>query len=73
MTPTEQIELAIRELPDQEKKALVLRFNDVYWDAWDDEIERDFKSGALDDLIAEAEDDIAAGRTKPLDELFHDM
>lgn len=73
MSQTEQIEIAIRDLPDHEKKALVLRLSDVYCDAWDDQLEKDFASGALDSIIVEAEADIAAGRTKPLDEFLRDQ
>lgn len=70
MTQSEQIEVAIRELPDQERKALVLRLNDVYWDAWDDQLEQDYDSGALSDLIAEAESEIAEAKVKPLNEVI---
>ena len=39
-------------------------------DAWDRQIETDAKAGRLDHVIAQAEADIAAGRTKPLDEIL---
>ena len=41
-------------------------------DAWDNQIEEDIKAGRLNDLIAQAEADIAAGRVKPLDEVLGD-
>ncbi len=40
--------------------------------AWDNQIEEDIKAGRLNDLIAQAEADIAAGRVKPLDEVLGD-
>ncbi len=72
MTHVQEIEKAIRELPDGDKKSLVLKINDLYWDAWDEQLERDFAAGRLDALMAEAEADIKQGRTKPLDELLRD-
>lgn len=72
MTQVQEIEKAIRELPEEEKKSLVLKINDLYWDAWDEQLGRDFASGRLDALIAEAEADIALGNIKPLDEIIHD-
>ena len=36
---------------------------------WDEQIETDSKSGALDFLLREVEDDIAKGRTRPTDDL----
>ena len=41
-------------------------------DAWDRQIEADAKAGRLDRLIAQAEVDIAAGRTKALDEVLRE-
>jgi hypothetical protein len=39
-------------------------------DVWDAQIEDDLNAGRLDHLIAMAEADIAAGKTKPLDEVL---
>jgi hypothetical protein len=36
---------------------------------WDQQIEADSDSGALDFLLREVEEDIAKGRTRPTDEL----
>jgi hypothetical protein len=72
MNPIQEIELAIRQLPAEERSSLVLRINDIYWDAWDLPLESDFAAGWLDDLIAEAEEDIAEGKVKPLDEILRD-
>jgi len=38
-------------------------------EAWDRQIEEDAKAGRLDFLLEELENDIAAARTKPLDEV----
>jgi len=42
-------------------------------DAWDAEIEEDVNAGRLDHLIARAEADITAGRTKSLDEVLDNL
>ena len=47
-------------------------FEEALEDAWDNQIEEDIKAGRLNDLIAQAEADIAAGRVKPLDEVLGD-
>ena len=40
-------------------------------DAWDREIAADFQTGGrLQDLLDRAKDDIATGKTKPLDEVL---
>jgi predicted NACHT family NTPase len=36
---------------------------------WDQQIEADSASGALDPLLREVEEDVAKGRTRPTDEL----
>ena len=42
-------------------------------DAWDQQMERDsLPGGPLQDVIDRARNDIAAGRTKPLDEVLDD-
>jgi len=38
---------------------------------WDAQIEADSKSGALDTLLREVDDDIARGEVRPLDDLSH--
>lgn len=72
MTSIKEIESAIRRLSDSEKKSLALKINDLYWDAWDEQLEGDLASGALDDLIAETEKEIKKGNVKPLDEVIRD-
>lgn len=41
-------------------------------DEWERQIARDSKSGKLDHLLAELDEDIAAGRVKPLHEVIHE-
>ncbi len=72
MASVKEIETAIRQLSDSEKKSLALKINDLYWDAWDEQLEDDLTSGRLDDLIAEAEIEIGEGKEKPLDEVIRD-
>jgi hypothetical protein len=73
MTQVQEIEEAIRALPDTEMKSLVLRINDLYWDAWDGQMQQDWESGKLDRLIADAEKEIEAGKIKALDGVLHDL
>lgn len=72
MSSVKEIESAIRRLSDSEKKSLVLKINDLYWDAWDEQIEKDLSSGALDDLIEDAEKEIKKEKVTPLDEIIRD-
>ncbi len=68
-TVTEIIE-AVKKLPDEQKGEFLQRLTEIdFDDAWDRQIEADVKAGRLDHVIAQAEADIAAGRTKPLDEI----
>jgi hypothetical protein len=71
-TVTEIIE-AVKKLPEAEKGEFLQRLTEIdFDDAWDRQIEADAKAGRLDHVIAQAEADIAAGRTKPLDEVLGD-
>jgi hypothetical protein len=64
---------AVKNLPEAEKGEFLERLAEIdFDDAWDRQIEADVKAGRLDKLIAQAEADIAAGRTKPLDEVLGD-
>ena len=72
MSTVQEIQAAIQELGPEEKRQLEDWFAEVQADAWDTQIEEDIKAGRLDHLIAQAEADIAAGRTKPLDEVLND-
>lgn len=72
MSTTQEIESAIHRLPQHEQWSLLARFSQELWDAWDCEIKDDLANGRLDDLIANARADIAAGRTRPLNEILGD-
>jgi hypothetical protein len=62
---------AVKRLDERQKAELLEKLADIdFNDAWDRQIEADIKAGRLDHLIAEAEADIAAGRTKPLDDVL---
>lgn len=71
MTSLAEIITAVKNLSEQEKGEFLERLAEIdFDDAWDHQIEGDVKAGRLDDSIAQAEADIAAGRTKPLDEFL---
>jgi hypothetical protein len=71
MTSLAETVTAVKNLLEEEKGEFLERLAEIdFDDAWDRQIEGDVKAGRLDDLIAQAEADIAAGRTKPLDEFL---
>jgi hypothetical protein len=61
-----EIEQAITELSPEELARLREWFDEYYAEVWDKQIEQDAKSGRLDKLIAEADEDYDAGLSKPL-------
>lgn len=66
MTKLEQIEKAVTALSPDEFKTFASWFEAFRADLWDRQIEQDAAAGRLDKLIAEAREDIRAGRIKPL-------
>jgi hypothetical protein len=60
----------IKVLPASERAQVVKYVVENVEDAWDAEIEDDVKAGRLNELVAQAEADIDAGRTKPLNEVL---
>lgn len=72
MTTLEEIEAAIAKLPKEEFGKLSAWIVEQYQTDWDREIEEDSESGALDFLIQEVSDDIAQGKTRPIDEVCRD-
>ena len=71
MNTVAEIISAVKNLSEQDKGEFLERLAEIdFEDAWDRQIEADVKAGRLDDLITRAEADIAAGRTKPLDEVL---
>jgi len=65
-----EIQSEIEKLSPAEQRKLAQWFAEIQAEAWDARIEDDIKAGGLDHLISQAEADIAAGRTKPLDEIL---
>ena len=61
-----EIEQAITELSPEELARFREWFDEYYAEVWDKQIEMDVKSGRLDKLIAEADQDYDAGLSKPL-------
>lgn len=72
MSSLAEIERAIDALPPEQFETLAQRIVKRREDEWDEQIERDANSGRLDFLLAELDQDIAAGRTKSLDEVCGD-
>jgi hypothetical protein len=70
MSTVVEIQAEIEKLSPAEQRKLAQWFAEIQADAWDAQIEADIQTGRLDHLIAQAEADIAAGRTKPLDEVL---
>ncbi len=66
MTKLEKIEAAVSSLSPSELAQFRVWFEERDARLWDEEIERDAKSGGLDALAAKALRDHKAGRTKPL-------
>jgi len=66
MRKVEQIEQQIRELSADEFSELRDWVLEQDWKTWDAQLEADVGSGKLDRVIAEAEADYKAGRTRPL-------
>ncbi len=72
MSTVSEIQEVITRLSAAEQRQLARWFEEALEDAWDNQIDEDIKAGRLNDLIAQAEADIAAGRVKPLDEVLGD-
>jgi len=66
MRKVDQIEQQIRELSAGEFSELRDWVLEQDWKAWDAQVENDARSGKLDKVIAEAEAEYKAGRTRPL-------
>jgi hypothetical protein len=71
MSTVQSIEHAIHELTVAEQWNLLRRFDAELWSAWNDQIAADLAAGRLDALISEARADIAAGNTRPLNEVLN--
>lgn len=62
----QEIEAAITKLPARELSELATWFQEHHHDVWDRQIADDLESGRLDDLLADVEQEHAAGLAKPL-------
>lgn len=62
----QELETAISKLPPGQLAALGEWFDEYRAEEWDRQIDADAQAGRLDALVAEAQADIAAGRTRPL-------
>jgi len=67
MNTIDEIQTAIRSLPDQELAALREWFAELDFEAWDRQFERDVNEGRLDALAEEALRDHREGRCTSLD------
>lgn len=61
-----EIRAEISKLTDEERRQLLRELEEAEAAAWDRQIANDFAAGKLDDLIAEAEADVKAGRVREL-------
>ncbi len=66
MIKLEEIESAITRLPAEELAKLRDWFEQFTSQHWDEQIERDAKSGKLDRMAEKAREDHKAGRSRPL-------
>jgi hypothetical protein len=66
MTKLEQITKSVETLSDEEIKAFSAWFDELRWQRWDRQIEKDSESGKLDKLLDSVRAEIAAGKTTPL-------
>ncbi len=62
----QELESAVSQLSPEELTKFTTWFEEFVADAWDREFEADVKSGKLDALGKEADEDFEAGRCKPL-------
>jgi len=66
MTKLEQIEKAVTALSPAEIKQFANWFTEFHADLWDQQILADAESGRLDQFLAEAKAEIAAGKVRDL-------
>ena len=61
-----EIETAIAQLPPAAVAELADWFEQFHEQLWDKQIEQDLRSGRLQSLLDEAQDDLESGRCEPL-------
>jgi hypothetical protein len=62
----DELETAVKGLPEKDLAAFAQWFEEFLADAWDRRIEADIKAGRLDEAARRADADFDAGRSKPL-------
>jgi hypothetical protein len=72
VTILEEIEEKVARLSRKEFFELVRRLRERHNEEWDRQIEEELAAGRMDFLLEEVDDEIAAGRPKPLDEICRD-
>jgi hypothetical protein len=70
MTTLLEIEATIKQLPESDVRQLAAWLQTYLDETWDRQIEEDLTSGKLDNLLAQAEADIAANNVRDLDEFL---
>ena len=61
---------AVKQLSETDKSEFLARLREIdFDDAWDRQMEVDVKAGRLDFMLKELDEDIAAGRVRPIDEI----
>jgi hypothetical protein len=70
MTTLLEIEAAIKQLSESDIRKLATWLQTYLDEKWDRQIEADLTSGKLDNLIAQAEADIAANNVRDMDEIL---
>ncbi len=66
MSEIERLELKIQELSPEEFSKFREWFIEYDWQAWDRQIENDFKLGKLDKIISEAKAEFKTGKPREL-------
>ena len=70
MSTVAEIITAVKKLPASKKSEFLDRLREVDFDnEWDKQIEADVMAGRLDFMLKELDEDIAAGRVRPIDEI----
>lgn len=62
----QELEMAVKTLTTDDLQTFARWFDEFRADEWDRKIEEDVRTGKLDKLGSEAEDDFKAGRCTPL-------
>ena len=66
MTKLEKIEQQVIALDDADRRKLLAWLTELEEQAWDRQIAEDVEAGRLDQLIAEAKEEVKAGKVRPL-------